>query len=457
MKEMEDFLKRKLFGQQEPGSKSQNDQLWDKIDKGLSMDGAPKAPLTTVHHPRRPLLRWLAVLGSLCLVTTCVRSLTKRKAPSSATEIVSQSVVQDSSFTDLERSTTKEDAVKTQELEHIALEKTASGKDLTDVSANTKHSAGERNETGTEQQFLDQERSNHSHRLTKTADKSSPKPDFNNRGGDSVDIQKLHPKYPKPWSINRPLMAQHVHRLDCSKYLAMRTFGGVTVSQTSINEALGSAYRSGFGAGGGVAIDWGGANGRHWSLGIGFYEFVQVMEHQMSVTTEFINNEGVQTVLINPISGDTTNVLGPVTSVEHHQRHVLSYNRLRQVAMPVEWRKEETIGRWTAGISLGATALFRVQGEGYMATADSQIFTYSNFDLPRLKLNVSPTIGLYGGFQFQPEWRIDLSWTAGVQGFNSTSSEDMTSIEARPWTGRIATQSVQLGLTRFFSHSEAKH
>jgi hypothetical protein len=181
------------------------------------------------------------------------------------------------------------------------------------------------------------------------------------------------------------------------------------------------------------------------------------MEHQLSVTTEFINNEGVQTVLINPITGDTTNVLGPVTSVQHYQRHVLSYNRLRQIAVPLEWRKEESIGRWTAGISLGATALFRIQGEGYMATADGQIFAYSDFDLPRLKLNVSPTLGLYGGFQFQPEWRIDLSWTAGVQGFNSTSSEEMTSLEARPWTGRIVTQSVQMGLTRFFCHSKAKH
>ena len=457
MKEMEDFLKRKLFGHREPGSKSQNDQLWDKIDKGLSVDGPQKAPLSTADHPRRLLFWWLAVLGSICLITTCVQSLKNRMAPSSAMEIANQSMDQDSSFMDLGKSTTKEDAVRTQELEHNALKKTVSGEDLTDVNANAKPSAGERNETGTGQQLLGQQRVDRFDRLTKTADKRSPKPDFNNRAQDSADIQQLHPKRPKPWSSNRPLMAQDVHRLDSSKYVAMRTFGGLTVSQTSINEALGSAYRSGHGAGGGVSIDWVGARGRHWSLGIGFYEFVQVMEHQMSVTTEFINNEGVQTVLINPISGDTTNVLGPVTSVQHLQRHVLSYNRLRQVAMPVEWRKEESIGRWTAGISLGATALFRIQGEGYMATADSQIFAYSNFDLPRLKLNVSPTIGLYGGFQFQPEWRIDLSWTAGVQGFNSTSSEYMTSLEVRPWTGRIATQSIQMGLTRFFSQSAAKH
>ena len=48
MKEIEDFLKRKLFGHQEPGSQSQNDQLWDKIDKGFSMDGPKKAPPSTV-------------------------------------------------------------------------------------------------------------------------------------------------------------------------------------------------------------------------------------------------------------------------------------------------------------------------------------------------------------------------------------------------------------------------
>lgn len=449
MKEIEDFLKRKLFGHQEPGSQSQNDQLWDKIDKGFSMDGPKKAPPSTVDQPRRRMLLWIAAFGSLCLVAVCLQSLKNSKAPSKADEVGLQAIGQDSPS-----STIEEDAVRTQELGHGAWVKVDSLEAVKEDRAYAKPILEDRNETDTEMQFLGQERSKQSNRLTETADESDPKPDFNNLDWDSADIQYLHPKTPKPWSSIQPLLSQHVHRLDPSKFLAMRTFGGLTVSQTSINETLKSAYSSGYGAGGGVAIDWGGAGGRHWSLGIGLYQFVQVMEHEVSVTTEFINNEGVQTVLINPISGDTTNVIGPVTSVEHDQRHVLGYNRLRQIAVPLEWRKEETIGRWTAGISLGASALFRIQGEGYMATADSQIFAYSNLDLPRLKLNVSPTVGLFGGFQFQPEWRIDMSWTTGIQRFNSTSSADMTSSEAQPWTGRISTQSVQFGLTRFFSPSK---
>lgn len=221
------------------------------------------------------------------------------------------------------------------------------------------------------------------------------------------------------------------------------------MSQTSLTNALKNAYSSGFGAGGGVSLDWVGGK-QLWSAGVGFYEFTHVMEYQLYVTTQFINAEGVQTVLINSISGDTTSIVGPVSEVEHYRRHILSYNRLRQIAVPLEWRKEHSIGRWTAGIALGATALFRIKSEGHLVTADSQIFAFSNLDLPRLRLNVSPTTRIYAGLQVQPEWRIDLSWTAGIQTFNSSRAGDMTNAEMEPWKGRISSQSIQVGVTRFF-------
>ena len=195
--------------------------------------------------------------------------------------VANQTMDQDSSFTDLERSAPKKMRSRLRSSNTTPWRRRF-WEDLTDVRANAKPSAGERNESGTGQQLLGQQRVDRFGRFQDCGQAQS-QTNFNNRGQDSADIQQLHPKRPKPWSSDRPFMAQHIHRLDSSKYLAMGTFAGLTVGQTSINEALGSAYRSGHGAGGGVSIDWVGARGRHWSLGIGFYEFVQVMEHQMSV------------------------------------------------------------------------------------------------------------------------------------------------------------------------------
>ena len=186
MKEIEDFLKRKLFGHQEPGSQSQNDQLWDKIDKGFSMDGPKKAPPSTVDQPRRRMLLWIAAFGSLCLVAVCLQSLKNSKAPSKADEVGLQAIGQDSPS-----STIEEDAVRTQELGHGAWVKVDSLEAVKEDRAYAKPILEDRNETDTKMQFLGQERSKQSNRLTETADESDPKPDFNNLDWDSADIQYL--------------------------------------------------------------------------------------------------------------------------------------------------------------------------------------------------------------------------------------------------------------------------
>lgn len=451
MKKIEDVLKKKLHGSQEPGSKSQNDQLWSKIDRGLSSGGPKNAPPHSASQGSHRPFWWMAVLGAFVLtfIVFCVHSLETPKTPKGAVEVAKYELPQDSSLAQVALPEAAKEAVKSLDQGQQNLERLGTGEGTeNDTASATSHLVAE-NEDGTERQQLDQAPPP-SRPWGQDALVTDPKVDVNPLVDGAKGLERMRPILAKPWASLPPMLSQHVHRLDPAKWLAWRTFGGLTMSQTTLTNAVKSAYSPGFGGGGGVALDWVGGK-QHWSAGVGFYEFTQVMEHQLSVSTEFINAEGVQTVLINSISGDTTSIVGPVSEVEHYQRHILSYNRLRQIAVPLEWRKEHSIGRWTAGIALGATALFRIKSEGHLVTADSQIFAFSNLDLPRLRLNVSPTTRIYAGLQVQPEWRIDLSWAAGIQTFNSSRAGDMTNAEVEPWKGRISAQSLQIGVTRFFA------
>ena len=465
MKKIEDFLKKKLHGRQEPGSKSQNDQLWSKIDSALSTGGPKNAPpRSTSQDSPRPFW-WMGVLGAFALtfIAFCVYSLKTPKTPTGAVEVAKlelpQELPQDSSLAQVALPEVAKEAVKSLDQGHQNLERLDPGeRSKIHTAGATSHLVAE-NEAVTERQQPDQANPNTpspSSPWGHDAPVMDPKVGVNPLVEGTKGLEQMRPILVKPWASLPPMLCQHVHKLDPVKWLALRTFGGLTTSQTTLTNALKSAYSSGFGAGGGVSLDWVGGK-QHWSAGVGFYEFTHVMEHQLSVTTEFINAEGVQTVLINSISGDTTSIVGPVSEVEHYQRHILSYNRLRQIALPLEWRKEHSIGRWTAGIALGATALFRIKSEGHLVTADSQIFAFSNLDLPRLRLNVSPTTRIYAGLQVQPEWRIDLSWTAGIQTFNSSRAGDMTNAEVQPWKGRISSQSIQVGVTRFFATTKKRN
>jgi hypothetical protein len=453
MKKIEDFLKKKLHGRQEPGSKSQNDQLWSKIDSALSTGGPKNAPPRSASKDSRRPFWWMGVLGAFALtfIAFCVYSLKTPKTPTGAVEVAKfelpQELPQDSSLAQVALPEDAKEAVKSLDQGHQNLERLDPGEGSTIHTAGATSHLVAANEAVTERQQPDQAPSSP---WGQDAPVMDPKVGVNPLVEGTKALEPMRPILAKPWASLPPMLSQHVHKLDPVKWLALRTFGGLTMSQTTLTNALNSTYSSGFGAGGGVSLDWVGGK-QHWSAGVGFYEFTHVMEHQLSVTTEFINAEGVQTVLINSISGDTTSIVGPVSEVEHYQRHILSYNRLRQIAVPLEWRKEHSIGRWTAGIALGATALFRIKSEGHLVTADSQIFAFSNLDLPRLRLNVSPTTRIYAGLQVQPEWRIDLSWSAGVQAFNSSREDDMTNAQMEPWKGRISSQSIQVGVTRFFA------
>jgi hypothetical protein len=401
----------------------------------------------------------MGVLGAFALtfIAFCVHSLKTPKTPTGAVEVAKlelpQELPQDSSLAQVALPEVAKEAVKSLDQGHQNLERLDPGEGSKIHTAGaTSHLVAE-NEAVTERQQLDQAPpSPWGHDAPVMETKVGVNPLVEGTKG----LEQMRPILAKPWASLPPMLSQYVHKLDPAKWLALRTFGGLTMSQTTLTNALKSAYSYGFGAGGGMALDWVGGK-QHWSAGVGFYEFTHVMEYQLSVTTEFINAEGVQTVLINSISGDTTSIVGPVSEVEHYQRHILSYNRLRQIAVPLEWRKEHSIGRWTAGIALGATALFRIKSEGHLVTADSQIFAFSNLDLPRLRLNVSPTTRIYAGLQVQPEWRIDLSWTAGIQTFNSSRAGDMTNAEVQPWKGRISAQSLQIGVTRFFASTKKQN
>jgi len=237
--------------------------------------------------------------------------------------------------------------------------------------------------------------------------------------------------------------------------MAVRVHGGLTFSHFRFSDDrpadLSGYFHTDYSAGGGVALDvqrWGHA----FSIGVAWYDYVHRLEYLEITVQEHIEPEGVQSIEVNALTGDTVAVnLGEVLGTAEQHRFIRSYNRFNAVVIPLEWRQERSRGRWSAGLGLGGQLLIRSGGHGHNVDRDGLIEAYADADLPKARLNWMPTARAYFGFQMVPEWRLDVSMGAGIQRFRSRRGNEVGLVDAPQWDGRLSTGQVQVGLTRFFA------
>ena len=235
---------------------------------------------------------------------------------------------------------------------------------------------------------------------------------------------------------------------------ALRTYGGLTLSHFSLKgehpTELSGHFHTEFSAGGGVSLDvrrW----GQSFSLGLAWYDYVHLLDYVETTTQGYLDPEGIQAIEINALTGDTVAILyGDVQGLATQRRHVRSFNRFNAVVIPLEWRTSRSHGRWHGGLGLGVQLLVRSGGRGHSLNEEGLLVAYADGDLPKSRLNWTPTGGLFAGYQVAPEWRLDLSVGAGIQRFRTRRVTEGAP-EAPRWEGQLMTGQIQCGVTRFFS------
>ena len=238
------------------------------------------------------------------------------------------------------------------------------------------------------------------------------------------------------------------------RYFAIRAYGGMTLSDFRYqNENLAifsDHFHAASSAFSGVAFDFD-FRRHHWSVGLGWSDFAQRLEFEHTWQSEYVDPNGIVAVEIDAVSGDTLSVqTGPVLVTANHHRQVRDYNHWNAMVIPVEWRKEWLVSQWTFGAALGGQLLIRTGGRGQSFVDEGTLAAFDDADLSRSRITWSPSLRLYTGYQFEPEWRLDLSLAAGAQSVGSRSNEDLTGSVLTAWEGQLRTFQIAAGVTRYF-------
>lgn len=241
------------------------------------------------------------------------------------------------------------------------------------------------------------------------------------------------------------------------RHIAVRAFGGLTLSDFHYtSDELGTFsdyFHAGSAAGAGLAVDFNFRNQR-WSVGVGWLDYAQRLEFEHTWQTEFVDPDGLISIEMDPVTGDTLAMeTGPVLVTASHLRQFRNYNHVNAVVIPFEWRKEWLIARWTLGGGLGGQLLIRTGASGHSFADEGTLASFNDADLPGARIAWSPFTRIYGGYQFQPEWRLDASVSLGFQSLRSAGSEQLSSPGLKQWDGQLRTLQVAVGLTRFFELS----
>jgi hypothetical protein len=238
------------------------------------------------------------------------------------------------------------------------------------------------------------------------------------------------------------------------RYFAIRAYGGMTVSDFRYqNENLAifsDHFHAASSAFSGVAFDFD-FRRHHWSVGLGWSDFAQRLEFEHDWQSEYVDPNGIVAVELDAVSGDTLSVqTGPVLVTASHHRQVRDYNHWNAMVIPVEWRKEWLVSQWTFGAALGGQLLIRTGGRGQSFVDEGTLAAFDDADLSRSRITWSPSLRVYTGYQFQPEWRLDVSLAAGAQSVGSRSNEDLTGSALTAWEGQLRTFQIAAGVTRYF-------
>lgn len=473
MKWIEDLLKAKLSGSKAAADSAKDDALWNKVSSGLS------APVPEVAGSAGKLtgLNWAVLGGAVMFAAVMGIGLILDEDASNApgAKLEETSIASVTSVEALTPTGSSTIASESQANQADQMDKQVSA----DISVSASDIAPKPNETAV---ALDSSLPSTSSRMT-TSEMPSPlkesteEPSVNTTRTDANHANNLPPtesamrKAPplqllpifiSDGNVEGQAVLQKSEFAERVKprHFALRAYGGVTMSDFKYkNEELlmfSDYFHTASSAAGGIVLDFEFKN-QQMSIGMGWLDYAQRLEFEHTWQTEDVHPEGILSVELDPVSGDTLSVqTGPMLVTSTHHRHVRDYNHWNGAVIPIEWRKEWLISRWTLGAGLGGQLLFRTGASGKSFRAAGTVAEFDDADLSRIRMAWSPTARLYTGYQFQPEWRLDASLAAGFQRMGSLQSEELTNPSLAPWNGQLRTLQISAGVTRFFELSSSK-
>lgn len=473
MKWIEDLLKAKLSGSKAAADSAKDDALWNKVSSGLS------APVPEVAGSAGKLtgLNWAVLGGAVMFAAVMGIGLILDEDASNApgAKLEETSIASVTSVEALTPAGSSTIASESQANQADQMDKHVSA----DISVSASDIAPKPNETAV---ALDSSLPSISSRMT-TSEMPSPlkesteEPSVNTTRTDANHANNLPPtesamrKAPplqllpifiSDGNVEGQAVLQKSEFAERVKprHFALRAYGGVTMSDFKYkNEELlmfSDYFHTASSAAGGIVLDFEFKN-QQMSIGMGWLDYAQRLEFEHTWQTEDVHPEGILSVELDPVSGDTLSVeTGPMLVTSTHHRHVRDYNHWNGAVIPIEWRKEWLISRWTLGAGLGGQLLFRTGASGKSFRAAGTVAEFDDADLSRIRMAWSPTARLYTGYQFQPEWRLDASLAAGFQRMGSLQSEELTNPSLAPWNGQLRTLQISAGVTRFFELSSSK-
>lgn len=473
MKWIEDLLKSKLSGSKAAADSAKDDALWNKVSSGLS------APVPEVAGSAGKLtgLNWAVLGGAVMFAAVMGIGLILDEDASNApgAKLEETSIASVTSVEALTPAGSSTIASESQANQADQMDKHVSA----DISVSASDIAPKPNETAV---ALDSSLPSTSSRMT-TSEMPSPlkesteEPSVNTTRTDANRANNLPPtessmrKAPplqllpifiSDGNVEGQAVLQKSEFAERVKprHFALRAYGGVTMSDFKYkNEELlmfSDYFHTASSAAGGIVLDFEFKN-QQMSIGMGWLDYAQRLEFEHTWQTEDVHPEGILSVELDPVSGDTLSVqTGPMLVTSTHHRHVRDYNHWNGAVIPIEWRKEWLISRWTLGAGLGGQLLFRTGASGKSFRAAGTVAEFDDADLSRIRMAWSPTARLYIGYQFQPEWRLDASLAAGFQRMGSLQSEELTNPSLAPWNGQLRTLQISAGVTRFFELSSSK-
>ena len=473
MKWIEDLLKSKLSGSKADADSAKDDALWAKVSSGLS------APVPEVAGSAGKLtgLNWAVLGGAVMFAAVMGIGLILDEDASNApgAKLEETSIASVTSVEALTPAGSSTIASESQANQADQMDKHVSA----DISVSASDIAPKPNETAV---ALDSSLPSTSSRMT-TSEMPSPlkesteEPSVNTTRTDANHANNLPPtesamrKAPplqllpifiSDGNVEGQAVLQKSEFAERVKprHFALRAYGGVTMSDFKYkNEELlmfSDYFHTASSAAGGIVLDFEFKN-QQMSIGMGWLDYAQRLEFEHTWQTEDVHPEGILSVELDPVSGDTLSVqTGPMLVTSTHHRHVRDYNHWNGAVIPIEWRKEWLISRWTLGAGLGGQLLFRTGASGKSFRAAGTVAEFDDADLSRIRMAWSPTARLYTGYQFQPEWRLDASLAAGFQRMGSLQSEELTNPSLAPWNGQLRTLQISAGVTRFFELSSSK-
>lgn len=229
------------------------------------------------------------------------------------------------------------------------------------------------------------------------------------------------------------LLPMKLGALQDHRFVGVRAFGGAVWSQFAYRdpalEPMNAHLFGDWGTISGVAVDFD-AWGQTWSIGLGTSHLVQRLAFDRTWTETAANPDGSVSTTV-------------------YRRQVRRYNHVKNLVVPVEWRKEWVRPQWTLGGAVGAHLMLRTDARGHAFSANGDLVAYGDGDLPKFRLLGAPTARVYAGVHVAPAWRVDLSLGAAAQGFRSAGSEQLGDEGLKAWRGRVMSYRIEAGLTRF--------